>query len=206
MVVSNVPGKGDSAVSSLEIEGAIIVAKETAHDSRSLAKYAHDTFAAGNYDFMVVMADNPTAAEMALRKYDGITSAVCSDANDAASAREDGANAVVVKADDAERAVEVISTLAKGRGFARQLKARIPGIQKPSHEEGEGRQQEEHAKPAAVTKQHVAQAPEPDEPDLPRRPGVGGWIKDALGIVDVEKPKKEAREKDSREKHHQAGT
>ena len=209
LVVSNVPGAGDSAVSSLEVDGATIVAKETGHDARALAKYSGDFFASGNYDAMVVISDNPTATDVALRRHEGIVATVCRDIDDARSARENDANTIVLKAGDSTPAGDIIGAFMKGGGFRPRL--RVPAVSKAPMQ---------HSDPAAEQPQHHVHAPqdtvrkiafrpkdepvaqqEPyEEPQMPKRPGVGGWLKDALGIVDVEKPKTDAKDHRARQK------
>lgn len=185
LVVSNMPGEVDRATSSLEIEGATVVAKETYGDAKNLAKYAYDAFSSGDYDFMAVISDNPTAADITLRKYDGITPAVCRDLDDARNAREAGEiNVVVLKG--AEDGIDgAIQMFAKGGSIASHIKARIPTVPRP-------------APRRAPEELHSSRHNEDPKTyvSMPRRPGVGGWIKDALGIVDTE-PRKEKHNGDS---------
>ncbi len=174
LVVSNIPGETDRATSSLEIEGATIVAKEVSGDAKGLARQSSDAFSSGNYDFMAVIADNPAAADIAFRKHDGITSTVCRDIDDAKNAREaEEVNAVVLKGSEDDIA-GIIRAFAKGTGLAGSIKAKIPSAPKAVQHKTE------EPRPAKRFEEHEA------EVQRPRRAGVGGWIKDALGIMDDE--------------------
>ncbi len=112
---------------------------------------------------------------------------------------------VIVKYGNLEQIDEIISSFSKGKGI--QLKMRMPTIQKPQpkqqaeepivkerqdqavNERIGSLQKKQQIKPAAPKAEYG------EEPELPKRPGVKGWLKDSLGIIDVNKPKPDKKKK-----------
>ena len=131
------------------------------------------------------MTDNAIGASVAFNKYEGITASVCHDAEEAKSAKEQGVNVVIVKSGNADRIDDIVSAFSKGKGF--QLKVKMPTMPKLQAQKPEPEQTAEE--PVVRThpilmqkKQQAKQAEpakkvEPEGPELPKRPGLGGWIK-----------------------------
>lgn len=150
---------------------------------RSLAKYTASLFSSGGYDFAIAVVDNTVAASIALNKYDGITSAVCHDADEARSAKSQDVNVVVIKHGSMEEADAIVNAFTKGMGI--QLKIKLPEVQMPQIRIQKEEAQVQQKQPAPSKKQPAQPVKQSfyDEP-MPTRPGVMGWIKDSLGIVD----------------------
>ena len=69
------------------------------------------------------------AVSIALNKYEGITSAVCHDADEARSAKSQEVNAIVIKYSNIDEADAIVNAFAKGMGM--QLKIKLPDVQLP---------------------------------------------------------------------------
>ncbi len=185
LLISNVEGGSDELLAAADLEGSTIVAKETKGDVKAMVKYAVGLFAQGRYDAIVALADNPIGANIAFNKYEDMRALVCNSAEDAKSAEENGVNVLVLKSENAGLMESIIGTFSKGKGP--QLRIRLPKMQQKV-------QQIQEPKPQPTTLQVKRPPPQPapvkkeyvEEPDLPKRPGVRGWIKDKLGIIDVE--------------------
>ena len=166
--------------------------------SKTLAKHAATLFADGKYDFILAVTDNTVSASVAFNRYEGITASVCHDAEEARSANEQGVNVVITKSGNIDQIDDIFSAFSKGRGF--RLKVKMPAVPKLQVQKPEERQVVEEPvarvrTPLFQKKQQVKQAEpvkraEPEGPELPKRPGFGGWLKDELGIIDDDsKPK-----------------
>lgn len=206
LLVSNIPGESDRIIASLNVSNATIISKETDYDEKATAKYAHDIFAAGNFDMMVLVVKKPTALDVAFKKYDDVIAAVCRDTSDAKDARDSDVNALIIKEQDIEAIDSIISAFA-GSGISSALKQiKMPSMPKRAEAPAPAQQQRrpepqqqpqpqiQQRKPLQILpKPKPKPQPEPDdEPNMPKRPGLQGWIKDSLGIVDTEKPQKPA--------------
>ena len=201
LLISNVEGETDELVGSLEFEGATVVSKDVSGNAKSLAKSIATLFADGKYDFVIAVSDNTVGTNVALNKYEGITASICHDPEEAKSAREEGVNVAVVRQGNIGQVDAIVSAFSKGNGL--QLKIKMPTIQKlqPRQNVEEEPAAHERESPVAMQKKpqpkQVAQVRrEREEPEPPKRPGLYGWIKDSLGIIDVEKPKPSKKKQD----------
>lgn len=191
-------GESDDALENLEIDGATLVTKEVNSGAKELAATAHALYAKGSYDLVVALVDNPIAANLVFNKYDDMPSAVCQDAEDAKNAKDNGVVALVIKQTGVKQLNDIIATFGKG-GLSR-LRPRMPSMPRaaPAVEQP---QPQQNSKPFTLkapklfdSKPRQQRPPEP-ETRLPKRPGIGGWIKDELGIIDEDKTKKEKPKK-----------
>ncbi len=176
-----------------------MVSKEVGGDVRSLAKYTASLFSSGGYDFAIVVADNTVAASIALNKYEGITSAVCHDAEEARAAKSQDVNAIIIKHSGIDEADAIVNAFTKGMGI--QLKIKLPEVQMPQIKMQKEEAPAQHKQQAPGKKQ----IPQPqarerayDEPAAPARPGVMGWIKDSLGIVDAPEDTAQVKRKEKK--------
>jgi ribose 5-phosphate isomerase RpiB len=201
LLISNVEGGSDELTDSLDIEGVTIISKEVSADAKSLAKHAAALFAQGRYDLIVAIVDNPISANIALNKYEGITASVCDDSEEAKDAKDNGVNALVVKASASGSVGGMIATYTKGKLMSLP-KIRMPAVTLPARPQPQEREsvvqqvapkQQVQVQPVMQKKvKPVAQQQKADYSDdvqLPSRPGIKGWFEDALGIVDSDKPK-----------------
>lgn len=192
LIITNIQSAADTMLDSIDFGGATVVSREVSGDVRSLAKSTAALFVNGGYDFAIAITDNTVAASIALNKYDGITSVVCHDAEEARSARSQGVNVVIIKQNNTDIADSIVNAFAKGMGL--QLKIKIPSITltqtRPQPEEAkETRQVVAPKKQQAMPQAAQQERPERlDGPAQASRPGVMGWIKDSLGIIDETEP------------------
>ena len=134
----------------MEVQGCTIVAREVGGNAKDIAKSAHDIFAKGRYDLMIVVADNPTAANLAFNKYGDIDSAVCHDSEDAKDVKDNGIRALIVKDSNVNNVEDIISTYIRGGGL--KLNIKIPQIPKKLTAEPPQRaeEDEDQSKPAVL--------------------------------------------------------
>ncbi len=202
LIISNMEGGIDALMESLDLEGVTIVTREVAGDSRSLAKQASGLLSSGKFNLVVALPTNPIAANLTFNKYEGIVSAVCRDMGDVKSARAENSNVMIIKS-PGQDVGDIISAFVKGGGFG-SLKIKMPDIVKsePQQRVQQQPQQEapREAQAAPVQRKPLIQfrreesPEEPAEESAPRRPGISGWIKDSLGIIDAEKPTRQETE------------
>ncbi len=175
-----------------------IVSKEVSADVKSIAKQASALSSQGRYDLIISIVDNPIGANVALNKYEGLTASVCSDAEDAMDARESGVNVLIVKPEDSSNIRDMITAYRNGKGImakikipANQNRIQVNEVQKDAAKQQAVMQKRQpRPNPVQLDKEDIGE-PQPRERD-----GVAGWLKDALGIVDLEKPK--AKKADSK--------
>ena len=165
---------------------------------RALAKYAASLFSSGGYDFAIVVVDNTVATSIALNKYEGITSAVCHDADEARAAKSQDVNVIIIKHSNIDEADAIVNAFAKGMGM--QLKIRLPEVQLPQIKVQKEEVQAQRKQAAPVKKQAAVQPARQQAYDGPMtaRPGVVGWIKDSLGIVDVQEDETQVKKKEKK--------
>ncbi len=167
-------------------------------DVRTLAKYTASLFSSGGYDFAIVVVDNTVATSIALNKYEGITSAVCHDADEARAAKSQDVNAVIIKHSNIDDADAIVNAFAKGMGM--QLKIKLPEVQMPQIKMQKDEVQVQRKQPVQIKKQAAVQPAKQQAYDeaMPARPGVMGWIKDSLGIVDVQEDETQVKKKEKK--------
>lgn len=202
----------DKLVSVLDSEGVTVVTKEINSDVKDMAKRAYDLFVKGNYDMIVAVPDNSVVANMAFNKFEGASAAVCDSVEEASVAKENDANVIIIKNPDSEELGDILATVTKKAGF-HLGKVKLPSrpvmsAQHRPHQEEEMHEEpepkREHAQPVTHILQPKPQAPRPpvervqNIPAGPSRPGVMGWVKDSLGIID--RPKEEQH--DERQSQH----
>lgn len=203
LIISNMEGGIDSVMNSLDLEGVTVVTKEVAGDSRTLAKQACGLLSSGRFDLVIALPTNPIAANLTFNKYEGITSAVCHDLSDVKSARAENSNVMIVKSPDGDVG-RMISAFVKGGGFG-SMKIKLstltkeeakPQVQVQQQKAQQQIQQteipEQKKSPMQLKKFSQSITEEPIEDQAPKRPGISGWIKDSLGIIDTEKQDKPA--------------
>lgn len=183
-------GASDELINSLDMNSVTIVSKEVNADVKAIAKQASGLSVQGRYDLIISIVDNPIGANVALNKYEGLTASVCSDAEDSVNARESGVNVLIVKPEDVQKIGDMISAYRNGRGIMARIKIpakqnRIREIELPqiAKQPAEMQKKQQKPGPSQLNKEDT------EEPQLQSREGVTGWLKDALGIVDPEKPK-----------------
>ena len=187
LLISNIEGCGDKLAEAIDLKGTAIVARELDVDAKALAVHAAKVFPDSGYDLIIAVTDNPIGTSTALNKYDGINASVCNDADDAASARENGINAVVMKYENLPKINGIIAGMASGAG--RQMRIRVPvlsDIQQRAKSIGAAAPAKPAAQGARPQKPRRIAEDADDEKDdnMPKRPGFSGWLKDTLGIVD----------------------
>ncbi|MHB1830492.1 MAG: RpiB/LacA/LacB family sugar-phosphate isomerase [Candidatus Micrarchaeaceae archaeon] len=181
----------DELINSLDMNNVTIVSKEVSADVKSIAKQASSLSSQGRYDLIISIVDNPIGANVALNKYEGLTASVCSDAEDAMDARESGVNVLIVKPENSSNIRDMIAAYRNGKGIMAKIK--IPTNQ--NWIQGNEVQKDAAKQQAVIQKKQLKPTPvqlnkeDPEESQLQSREGVAGWLKDALGIVDLEKPK-----------------
>ncbi|MDE1768532.1 MAG: hypothetical protein KGH64_02985 [Candidatus Micrarchaeota archaeon] len=198
LLVSNVPEGVDGLVNSFDEEGTTIVARELSADARDMANGAYDAFSRGNFEVMVIHSDNPVASSLAFNKISGAAAAVCTSAEDVPEAMSNGANILILKG--SESSYEAILGAA-ARSAPSSGRQQAPLRVKPSRPQPAPRQQAPERQQQTEIRLPKLQIPnlldrpaqakrereEPEDmriPTGPRRPGVMGWLKDELGIVD----------------------
>ncbi|MCL4365349.1 MAG: RpiB/LacA/LacB family sugar-phosphate isomerase [Candidatus Marsarchaeota archaeon] len=203
LIISNIEGAIDSVVNSLDLEGITVMTKEVAGDSKTLAKQACDLLSSGRFGFIIALPTNPIVANLTFNKYEGITSAVCHDLSDVKSAREENSNVMIVKSPGGDMG-RMISAFVKGGGFG-SMKIKLPTItldemkpqvqqlqQKVQQQIQQAETPEQKKSPLQLKKFSHSIMEAPVEDQVPKRPGISGWIKDSLGIIDTEKQDKPA--------------
>lgn len=178
----------------------------------------------GGYDMVVVVTDNPIAANMAFNKLDGANAVVCASVEDAKIAKDNEANIIILKNPEDEALPQMFDVITKRPGMLSSIKPRMtkiaprPAPAAPEPEEKatkhKAAQQEEAQDQNAQEQQggirlpQIPQVQMPKMPQLfnrqedeeeqpkiqtiekdsyiegPRRPGLVGWLKDELGIID----------------------
>ena len=168
----------------------------------------------GGYDMVVVVTDNPIAANMAFNKLDGANAVVCASVEDAKIAKDNEANIIILKNPEDEALPQMFDVITKRPGMLSSIKPRMPKMApKPAPAEPEEKaskhkalQQEEPQEqpmqdqqgggirlpkmPQLFNKQEEEEQPriqtiEKDSYiDGPKRPGLVGWLKDELGIIE----------------------
>ena len=164
-----------------------MVSKEMDSDYAAMASRACGIFSQGAFDLIIAVTDNAVGANIAFNKTEGMVSSVCKTVEDAEEAKDNGANVIVLRQDNADELERIIDIFSKGGGF--QLRAKIaPKLQpKPAPQAVQAPRPQQKKAFGFVAKKPAA--PQTEEQQGPKRPGVMGWLKDELGIVDVEKPK-----------------
>ncbi len=175
-----------------------------------MAKRAYETVVKGGYDMVVVVTDNPIAANMAFNKLDGANAVVCASVEDAKIAKDNEANIIILKNPEDEALPQMFDVITKRPGMLSSIKPRMPKMAPAEPEEKASKhkalQQEEQQEqpmqdqqgggirlpkmPQLFNKQEEEEQPriqtiEKDSYiDGPRRPGLVGWLKDELGIIE----------------------
>ena len=184
-------GASDELINSLDMNSVTIVSKEVNADVKAIAKQASSLSAQGRYDLIISIVDNPIGANVALNKYEGLTASVCSDAEDSVNAKESGVNVLIVKPENVQKIGDMIAAYRNGKSIMARIKIpakqnRIQGIELPQIAT---RQLAEMQKKQQKPNLSQLNKDDTEEPQFQSREGVTGWLKDALGIVDLEKPK-----------------
>jgi hypothetical protein len=122
LVLSNVIGSVDRLVDMVQ-QGNSVVAKESPMTTEGLARSARAALKDGSYDLVVVAAQDPIGAGMLLNKQDGIDAAVCDSAEDAAAAKDNAANVVVIKDVRSDATEDILGTFAGVSAAAQRPKA-----------------------------------------------------------------------------------
>lgn len=186
----------DKVVSVLDSEGATVVTREMDSDSKEMARRAYDLFVKGGYDMIVAVPDNPVAANIAFNKLEGLSAAVCDSVEDASIAKENDANVLVIKNPDSQDLGNILAAATKKGGFqlgrARQQPRPVVRAQPKPHQEEDVPNQEPQKQQIKISMPSFLQKPQMQKPAErvrnipvgPSRPGVVGWIKDSLGIID----------------------
>lgn len=206
LIISNLEGGADQLVESVDFEGATVVSKDVEGDAKALAKAVATSFASGKYDFAVAMTDNTVGANIAFNKYEGIVAMVLHDPEEAKDAKEQGVNVIVLKQGNMKQIEDIVKLFSKGRGL--QLRIKMPNMPKTQLKAPEAERREAHEKQLVFQRQPIVQKNQvkpilinreyDDSPEPSKRPGFRGWIKDSLGIIDVENPKKEKKKQSYR--------
>lgn len=195
LVLSNVIGSVDKVVDMVQ-QGNSVVAKESPMTTEGLARSARTALKDGEYELVVVAAQDPIGAGMLLNKQDGIDAAVCDSAEDASAARDNAANVIVIKDVRSEALEDVLGTFTGSGGSPQKPKAgiKMPSFGKRRAPEGAG-QSVLAPKAKKVPPSKKAAAGEGDEGDddgedesklealEPQRKDIIGKLKNALGII-----------------------
>jgi len=176
----------------MDFEGATVVSKDVSSSAQGMAKYAYDLFFRGNFDMVIAIADNAVGANIAFNKCEGIVSAVCSNADDAKDAKDNGVNVIIVKQENAGQIGEIFDTISGGGGLKINVKMPKIQIKQPVLQERAMKSPEPEVRQPRPQVQQPARK-EPDAPMGPARPGIVGWLKDEFGIIDVAKPKQQPK-------------
>lgn len=178
-IISNSYDKSELFENALEKHNANITLKEVSTDEKKIADLASEALANKSPDFVLVFVKDPVAANVYLNKQRNINSAVCNSNRDFELAQKNDINVIVVGDD-----------LDDADGFARMLMSNGAQKmqQKPKTLQPKGelpKPTKEGKKPTHEQKQEFEEEEEPNEEDsLPKRPGIIGHLKDALGIID----------------------
>jgi hypothetical protein len=188
LLISNIEGATDELTESIDVGSTTIVSKEVGGNAKELARTGATLFANGKYDVIVAVTDNAVGANVSFSQYEGIAAAVCHDVEEARDAKAQGVNTIIIRYGFAHTE-EIVSAFLKGGGL--RMNVRMPVARKPqTRRQEEGVEEEEQRLPVKMRHEAEKLTREyEEEPQLPKRPGFKGWIKDSLGIIDVEKPK-----------------
>lgn len=186
LVLSNVPGGVDNAVSLLESQHSV-TAKEATMTSRELADAAGAQLSSGSYAMAVIIAKDPVAVSLALNKKDGVTAVVCNSAEEAQLARQNSANAVVLAVMERDRLGEVLALAVSGSGVLKRIGAIATKVQPPREQAQPVAKQAPDPKAQKAIVQERARRQQSDaeeeRPQQQPRSGIMGKLKDYLGIV-----------------------
>ncbi|MDE1855210.1 MAG: RpiB/LacA/LacB family sugar-phosphate isomerase [Candidatus Micrarchaeota archaeon] len=209
LVLSNVAGSMDKVVDILQSRHNV-VAKEANISESTIAANAESQLSSKAFDVIIVVARDPIQAGMLLNKKEGIDAAVCSSVEDVQLARNNGANAIVIRDINSDLLHDILSEVTGG-GLPRLKIPQIRVQQNAAAPQQRARQaqepEEERAQlfkipsfkmPQLIPKQQpvgkrampsqkkAKQIAEPEEEERPRTPRSGSLvdkIKDYLGIV-----------------------
>lgn len=179
-IISNSYDKSESFENALEKLDANITLKEVSSDEKKIANLASAALESKAPNFVLVFVKDPIAANMYLNKQRNINSAVCNSNRDFELARKNNINVIVVGDD-----------LDDADGFAKMLMSN--GMQKMSQKSKPSQSKNQDQKPTNHDKGQVRDQKQKAEEDeqsesqddqLPKRPGIIGHLKDALGIID----------------------
>ncbi len=204
-VLSNVSGGVDPIVELLKDDHSV-VAKEMAAEPGEAANTIEEQVGTGKYDVHILVSEDPIKINLMLNKREGVTSVVCGNAEDVELANENGANVLVMRSlsqeslEDVIRAVEKMPWRSKKGGVSSAIKS----IEKPFKRPQSARTAPQVQTPVAQHQDKKSfslplvkfslhgkkpqQGAENNEtyknpqPPAPRK-GIGGKIKDSLGIV-----------------------
>ncbi len=183
LVTTNIRGFEDILIEHINIDGATVITKESRVDAKALADRAYDLFSNGGFDYAIVASDNPIATSVALNRHEGIASSVCRSADDARNARDNEVNILVLENPNEDLIGDIVSSFVKG-GVAR-IMPKIPNITRKTEPE---QKPEKKVEKIAETKQQKKSKPQENDDyaiqETKRRPGIRGWLKDSLGIID----------------------
>lgn len=179
LAISNSEGCVERIADVFESTEASIVAKEEKESDDELFGRVSEAMGRGSYDYAIVVAGDHVAASISLNKFQNIRAALCDNREDMRLARSNGANVIIVRAD--QRKLDYLAA-----GVERQKKR----PEKPAEQERAAPERKETKAAKEEKEEKMGQAE--DEPDLEGEPrgggkGIMGKLKDSLGIVDESK-------------------
>lgn len=199
LVLSNVSGSVDKIVGLLQ-SNQNIIAKESNATTITMARTAAENLRNGTYDTVIVVARDPIGAGMQLNKQDGVNAAVCGSSEDVKLAKEDGANAIVIRDINADELQDIVVQAAGSGGVMHGIKMpqiKMPEVKMPQFAqkekeeevEAEGeeapRREEKRQKMVSSRKAKEAEEEEAYEEEMHTSSddSIVGKIKDFFGII-----------------------
>ncbi|MDE1860111.1 MAG: hypothetical protein KGH72_00140 [Candidatus Micrarchaeota archaeon] len=189
LVISNVNGVTDSLIDGMDVPNANIIARDFEGDVDALSKQVARLFKDRKFDYIVVIPDDVIEAGINLNKIEGARSVVCKFEADAEAAAAHKANIVIMDDPDSRIFNDLMGSLLKGHSGSssrREPDSRqasiFGGFKKPQPQQKETKRvHEEKAEEKDVDKEErQQQAPRAGK----RKGGLGGMLKDYLGIMD----------------------
>lgn len=191
LVLTNIK-EGTEELDSLDVPNASIIEREVQGSVEQLAEHADRYLKNGKFDCAVVLPDDAMGASMYLNKIDGVRCVICRSGSDVERAKAHDANTIVIEDAQPETINEIIGAMARRGGIGFKL----PKLQRqqPAAEIQEKKaveaQPAQRPAPAQKPMKRVEAKPQPKEEEAPepapkgKRNGIGGMLKDYLGIVD----------------------
>jgi ribose 5-phosphate isomerase RpiB len=197
LILSNVAGSVDKIVDSLGKNHNVIAKESGSTSPATMANTAAEQLKNGKYDEVIVIAKDPIGMGMLLNKQEGVVAAVCGSTEDVSLAKQNGANAIVIRDIDSEELYSIVVQATGSGGMISSIKmpqVKMPQLKMPEMKMPQlPRQQlKQEAQPREDKRQRLVAQKKPkqeaeDEEEEERPPsndsGIVGKIKDYLVIL-----------------------
>lgn len=176
-IVSNREEGNDEFSNAIEGLGANITLKETTSDEKKLSDSVSLAINNSKPDFVLVLANDPIAANVSLNKQRNVTAAICNTQRDIDLAFKNEVNVVIVgeEVHDPQKFAHMLV----GKHQVHTQKSQAPEKPKPPKAQETRQIQKEERNEPKQGREEL-----PDDTNLPKRPGLLGRLKDSLGIID----------------------